>query len=174
MRIILIGTILMFMQIQCIAQERVLEFIPAVEKYFPFINSYSDNDGFNQYYLEDSKWVHNKLIPNFTNADNLKDISIQYFTENDGSAPQLFVYSQSAGDFKFYFLTNDGWVLNENIPTGRIGIGSSNIHASYSPPQPNKSGFIFSYSSESQNIELLVISENRWSNSEYFPSALPK
>ena len=66
MRIILIGTILMFIQVQCIAQEKVL-------------------------FLQDTKWVHSKFIPIFTNADNLRDISIQYFTESDGTAPQLFV-----------------------------------------------------------------------------------
>ena len=164
----------MFIQIQCIAQEKVLEFIPAFENYFPFINSYSDSDGFSQYYLQDSKWVHNKFIPNFTNADNLKDVSIQYFTESDGTAPQIFVYSQGTGDFKFYFLANSGWVLNENIPTGKIGIGSNNIQSSYVPPQPNKSGFVFSYSSGGQNIELLEVSDNKWTRIESFPSFLPE
>ena len=168
------GTILIFIQIQCIAQEKVLEFIPAFKNYFPYINSYSDVDGFSQYYLQDSTWVHNKFIPNFTNVDNLKDISIQYFTESDGSAPQLFVYSQSKGDFKFYFLKNDGWALNASKPTGRIGLGSNNIHSSYSPRQPKKSGFIFSYASGGQNIELLEISDSEWTRIESFPTALPK
>lgn len=156
------------------AQDSNLEFIPATNSYYPYINSYSDVDGLTQYYLKDAKWIQNKAIPNFIGVSDLKDICLQYVTDKNGNNPQLFVYSKSTGDFRFYLLTNDGWTINDEIPMGKIGIDSDSICARYSPSTKDLSSYIFSYSSEEQNIEVLEIVENKWKHIEYFPNELPE
>ena len=158
---------------QAASQETQLEFISASNNYYPYINSYSSEGGLKQFYLEDSKWVLNEAIPNFKNENNLKEISLQYITDGEENIPQLFVYSKTTGHFIFYFLTNDGWTINENIPSGKIEIDSDMIYATYTPSKNNVSKFIFSHSSDGSNIELLEIVENKWNPIKVFPPVLP-
>lgn len=166
--------LLMYMHDQNFAQDSHLELFPASNDYYPFINSYSEEEGLIQYYLKDETWIRNNSIPNFGYEGDLKNISVQYVTNTVGSKPQLFVFSKTSGDFKFYELTIDGWALNVNIPIGKITIKSKSIYARYSPPNNDRSSYIFSYSSDGQSIAVLERVENNWQHIKYFPTELPK
>lgn len=148
-----------------------LEFTPATSNFLPFINSYSPEDGLKQYYLKDASWVRNEAIPNFEGDQAIRNMGVQYFTEV--GTPQLFVYSKSSGDFKFYFLTTDGWIVNVNKPAGKISIASNDISASYSPASNAVTSYIFSHSNDGSKVQLLEVADGKWSPIPYFPQALP-
>jgi len=156
------------------SQQTQLDFIPASENFYPHINSYSSSEGLKQYYLEDSKWVRNESIPSFEDKEKFIDIGMQYISGDKVNSPQLFVYSRFTGDFSFYFLSEEGWALNENIPSGKINIKSNRINADYVPSVGDRSSYIFSYTSDGSKIELLKITENGWRQNEYFPLLLPQ
>ena len=152
-------------------QHTHVEFTPATNNFLPFINSYSPEDGLKQYYLKDAAWVRNEAIPNFQGDSAIRNMGVQYFSQ--GGTPQLFVYSKSSGDFKFYYLTTDGWVVNEIMPTGKIGIASNRISATFSPASNAVTSYIFSHSVDGSKVELLEVVDNTWTPTNYFPQDLP-
>ena len=154
------------------AQQMTMEFTPAYDKYFPYINVYTPSEGLAQFYLEDGRWVRNTSIPKFEDMDQFEDIGMQYITADQVNSPQLFVYSKSTGDFSFYFLTDQGWLHNKNIPTGKINMGSRRITAEYSPPESTKRGYIFSYATDGSMVEFLEITGGGWNRIEAMPSSL--
>ena len=179
MRLLMVLTVLFFVFAQACSQQgqhrqqAKLEFTPASSNYFPFINSYTPKEGMKQFYLKDGTWVRNESIPNFDGDTGLKDMSLQYIPDPQGGIPQLFVYSKTTGDFRFYFLSSDGWLVNENIPGGKISINSNNVVASFSPATPSVTTYIFAHSADGAKMQLLEMVDNSWQASQYFPQDLP-
>lgn len=173
MRIILACIFLLYMVGNLNSQTQI-EFNPASETSYPFINSYSSSEGFKQYYLEDSKWVRNASIPDFKDSGKFKDLALQYIAGDTIIPPQLFAYSKNTGDFSFYYLSEGNWLWNKNIPAGRIGVGSKDITSEFTPAVPGRSSYIFSYSSDGSDLEFLEATEDGWKNIDVIPGTLPK
>ena len=179
MRLLMVLSVLFFVFAQACSQQGQhrqqarLEFTPASSNYFPFINSYAPKEGMKQFYLKEGTWVRNETIPNFDIDTGLTDMSLQYIPDPQGGIPQLFAYSKATGDFRFYFLSSDGWLVNENIPGGKISINSNRIAASFSPATPRVTTYIFAHSADGTKMQLLEMVDNSWQASQYFPQDLP-
>lgn len=154
------------------SQKTEIEFVPAIGEFYPYVNSFSETEGLKQYYYQNSTWVRNNSIPAFKDKKKFKNIGLQYIGADEINSPQLFVYSKSSGDFSFYFLAKEGWLINEKIPSGKINLESKSLISKYSPPKSGLNGYIFSYTSDGSLLELLEITDNRWSKSIVFPKSL--
>ncbi len=172
-------TVLFFVFAQACSQQgqqsqQQLDFIPASNNFFPFINSYSPKDGLKQFYLEEGSWVRNEAIPNFDADTGLSNMALQYVPDPQSGIPQLFVYSKTTGDFRFYFLSAEGWLINESIPGGKISINSNNIVVTFAAATPSVTTYIFAHSADGSKMQLQEMVDGSWKASEYFPQDLPK
>ncbi len=174
MRILFALFFLLYMVEGIQSQHVQVEFLPATDIHLAHVNYYSEAEGIEQYYLEDAKWVKNSYIPSFEETDKFKNINLQYIAGNDVNPPQLFVYSQTTGDFSFYFLHDNAWLFNNNLPSGKIKMNSKNIVAQYTQADIGTSAYVFSYSLEDSQIQLLGINENGWVPISNFPDSIPQ
>jgi|GEM_PF-6001459 len=55
-----------------------------------------------------------------------------------------------------------------------MNINSDSIIAEYSPSNNKNSSYIFSYSSDGLNIELMEFKDNAWAHIDFFPEILEK
>jgi len=156
-------------------ENKQLQFTPATEQYYASINSYSSETGdFEQYYVEDSKWVKNENIPSFAPIYDIKDQRIQYIPANEKFTPQLFVYSKRTGEFSFFYLDKNEWANNYNMPSGKTDLGLRNITMEYSKGSAEKSAYIFAYNSNGNKTQLLEVADGTWTEIDFFPSDFPK
>ena len=174
MRIIFACIALLFIAGNVYSQKTQVEFFSAKGNLYPYLNSYSPTDGFRQFYFEDSQWVRNQSIPDFKDKNKFENLALQYIESDSINPPQLFAYSKKSGNFSFYFLTNDGWTLNSNIPSGKIELNGQDLTAKYTPAEIGKSGFIFSHSSDGSEIEFLEITTDGWIKINTIPGKIPK
>lgn len=174
MRILFASLFFLFLLEGVQSQQVQVEFIPASETYPAYFNHYSESAGIEQYYLENSKWVKNTAIPSFVDLDKFKDIDLQFIPGDNVTPAQLFVYSQMTGDFSFYFLYDNAWLYNDNIPLGKIKMNSNKIVAEYSQANAGMGGYIFAYSHDDSKIELLEVKDGQWILTSNVPGIIPQ
>jgi len=163
--LILLCTVLL----SCAQSSNEMQFIPATDNYAASVNIYTPSGELTQYYMSDGKWKMNPNVPSPKMTISGSDYRFQYLSGTETLAPMLFAYSAESGEFQFFSLVDKKWQNNKLLSKGKASFSSKNLSMEFVPGHENGSAYITAYASDKKEISVLAMTDNKWSNIEYFP-----
>lgn len=97
-----------------------LKFMKGTSTTLPGLNVYSAATGeWQQYYLQEGKWIQNPNFPQPNISIDKGDLRIQFIPGSQNALASLNVYSTVSNQFEMFYLKDGEWVINEAFPTGK-------------------------------------------------------
>lgn len=147
-----------------------MDFFPATDNHYAGLNVYSTTTGeYNQYYVENGKWVKNNFIPQPKLSIKGGDYRMDFIPGTNLQYAGLFVYSRKTGEFEMFYLEDGAWKSNGLFPKSKISYGNESVIMDFVPAAGNEVAYLTVYSVDGERFGMYYVDGMKWVKSDLYP-----
>lgn len=147
-----------------------MQYFPATDNHYAGLNVYSTTTAeFNQFYVEDGKWVKNNFIPQPKFSISGGDYRIKYIPRTEKHYAGLFAYSRKSGEFEVFYLEGGEWKSNGLFPKSKISYGNKDVILDFIPATGGEVAYLTAYSADGERFGIYYVDGMKWVQSELYP-----
>lgn len=148
-----------------------MQFFPATDNHYAGLNVYSITTGeYNQYFVENDKWVKNNFIPQPKLSIQGGDYRMKFIPGTNLQYAGLFVYSRKSGEFEMFYLEDGAWKSNGLFPKSKISYGSNqSVIMEFIPASGNEVAYLTVYTVDGERFGMYYVDGMKWVKSELYP-----
>jgi len=161
------------MQLSAQKNESRMIILPASSNYSSSILKYNTKTADIHFYnVENNQWIINARIKSPKLTIKGSEFRIES-TQGDSLAfPSLFIYAIDTGEYEFFYLKDEVWLKNPYLPNGNVNINSKDLRINFTKGTAESVAYVSGFSTDGKEVSVLKISNDTWTNIDYYPRNL--